>query len=81
MIVPRSPSPAAHDEFDDLSPEQMREMLRRQRQSSGTIKSEVKRERRDDEVETESDDGSDGFEIVNPPKRQRLVEEVDLTGD
>jgi hypothetical protein len=82
MVIPRSPSPGPleHRPIEQLTPEQMRELLRRQRANVGPSKWEVKRERRD--VDDDEEDESDGLEVVHPPpKRQRVIETVDLTSD
>ncbi|KAF2100645.1 hypothetical protein NA57DRAFT_54723 [Rhizodiscina lignyota] len=60
-IVPRSESPERLEErdIDDLSLEEARELLRRERESNGALKKvkrEAKRERIDDDSETTTDD-------------------------
>ncbi|RMY79831.1 hypothetical protein D0864_08916 [Hortaea werneckii] len=90
-ILPRSPSPVPLEDRDieDLNPEEMRELLRRQQRqrksSEAPIKREIKRERM--EFEDEDDDGDD-VEIVDQPEKKRRLdvdnagtEVVDLCGD
>ncbi|KAF2418229.1 hypothetical protein EJ08DRAFT_683937 [Tothia fuscella] len=85
MIIPRSPTPVPLEEraVDELTPEEMRELLVRQRKREARdqlarvrIKSEFKRERKD----TTSDDD---VEVLQQPPRKRIkaAETIDLTGD
>lgn len=86
MVIPRKPSPVPLEERprDSLTREELLELLAR-REAEGALKVEemkrVKRER----VEQASNAGlndDDELEMVDPPpKRQRVVETVDLTSD
>ena len=90
-ILPRSPSPIPLEDrnIEDLNPEEMRELLRRQQRQRDSseipIKREIKRERI--EFEDDDDDGDD-VEIVDQPEKKRRLdvddagtEVVDLCGD
>jgi hypothetical protein len=97
LIIPRSPSPVPLEErdVDTLSPQEMRELLRSQREREAAariVKSErgVKRERGRDRSSTvggAEDDDDDGEVSFVSAKRRRLpvtlnedgVETVDLT--
>ncbi|RMY53725.1 hypothetical protein D0865_05106 [Hortaea werneckii] len=90
-ILPRSPSPIPLEDrnIEDLNPEEMRELLRRQQRqresSEVAIKREIKRERI--EFEDDDDDGDDVEIVDRPEKKPRLdvddagTEVVDLCGD
>ncbi|EME45426.1 hypothetical protein DOTSEDRAFT_71220 [Dothistroma septosporum NZE10] len=94
-VIPRSPSPTSLEERDpdDLSPEEMRELLRRMREREAyTVR--VKREGEKCERRARSttgidrgDDDDDDFEITTGPAKRRHtsndsgVEVVDLTED
>ncbi|KAE9969442.1 hypothetical protein BLS_005353 [Venturia inaequalis] len=85
LIVPRSESPVPLENrlVDDLSREEMRELLKRQKQQieeAARIKREgrnnVKRERDGHAVVDVDDD-----ELSTLPAKRRCIETVDLTGD
>lgn len=80
MIIPRSPSPIPLEDRpeEDLSLEEARELIRRQRADMARIKPELKRER----ATNISSVGSDDLTIVErPAKRPRAIESIDLTSD
>jgi len=94
-VIERSPSPAPLEERDleTLSPEEMRELLRRQRlrAQDGPVKQEgqrAKRERSATIISDDDDNDSDGDEVEvtnegNPSKRARAgseIEIIDLSG-
>lgn len=90
MIIPRSPSPTPLDELpdDQLTREQLLERLNNARETAARVKAEgqrIKRERSRTVVggeEDDDEDGSDGIEVVAPPpKRAKVIESIDLTGD
>ncbi|RMX82984.1 hypothetical protein D0869_05652 [Hortaea werneckii] len=92
-ILPRSPSPIPLEDrnIEDLDPEEMRELLRRQQRqresSEVAIKREIKRERSEFEDDDDDDDGDDVEIVDRPEKKPRLdvddpgTEVVDLCGD
>ena len=61
------------------------ELLRRREAADAQVKSEqlrIKRERVEAGTEGEEDDDEDAPEIVEPPpKRQRVIQTIDLTSD
>ncbi|KAF2430696.1 hypothetical protein EJ08DRAFT_697174 [Tothia fuscella] len=88
-IIPRSPSPIPLEDrpIDELNPEEMRELLKRQsellqkrRESDIQLKTEIKRER-DDSSTIQGDDN--GIEVVEErsKKKAKIVETIDLTDD
>lgn len=88
MIIPRSPSPdlpLSQRADEDLTPEQMLARLRELRAAT-TVKIEdkmrIKREMMSQRNAGELSQGSNGAEMIDPPpKQQRVVETIDLTGD
>ncbi|KAL1302742.1 hypothetical protein AAFC00_003094 [Neodothiora populina] len=78
LIIPRSPSPTALEDKDpdDLTLEEARELLRRQRARSPKNKLELKREHT-----TDADSDEDELSIVPAPKRSKVIETIDLTDD
>lgn len=93
MIVPRSPSPVPLEDRprDSLTREELLELLAR-REAERAVKVEgVKRAKRErPEVATSEATGEDDvnggdddeLEVIEPPpKRQRVIETVDLTSD
>jgi hypothetical protein len=88
MIIPRSPDPEADPDEADLSPEELRAALLREKAKNAQIKSElrarIKREKStQNQGSAENDDADeDGVEVVTPPpKRQKVIENIDLTDD
>lgn len=87
-IIPRSPSPVPLEDrpVDDLSPEEMRELLKRQRERDATsrfIKQELKRGRTQSSLEISDDDELSVVE-ERPRKLHRTlneqgIETIDLT--
>ncbi|KAI6867216.1 hypothetical protein KC338_g3268 [Hortaea werneckii] len=90
-ILPRSPSPTPLEDrnIEDLSPEEMRELLRRQQRQRESSKIPIKREIKRERIESEDDDDDgDDVEIVDQPEKKRRLdadaagtEVVDLSGD
>lgn len=83
MIIPRSPTPAALEDRDinDLTPEEMRERLRRLELANTRIKPEPKREVKRERATSISSTDSDELTIIEPPaKRLKNIETIDLTG-
>jgi len=82
-IIPRSPSPVPLEErdVDTLSMEELRELARRTKQemlAMKQIKTEVKRERADDDDAGDEDD----IEIhASRPVKRRMMGAIDLTND
>jgi hypothetical protein len=88
MIIPRSPSPDPEADPDeaDLSPEELRAALLREKAKNAQIKSElrarIKREKSAQNPGSAEDDDEDGVEVITPPpKRQKVIENIDLTND
>lgn len=85
--MPRSPTPVALEERprESLTREELLELLERREAAGSQARSElrqrVKRERAEAGSADAENDDSDGLEVVDPPKRPRVVETVDLTGD
>lgn len=89
MIIPRSPSPAPIEERPDseLTREELLQRLEEARTANARIKAEgqrrIKRERDSGVGTPDDDDEEDGdIEVVNPPpKRPKVIQSIDLTGD
>lgn len=87
MIIPRSPTPVLLEDRtrESLSREELMALLAHVEADNRKIKAEgiarIKRERTS-QRQSDSDSDSDHIEVVQPlPKRQRVIETVDLTGD
>ncbi|KAF2635879.1 hypothetical protein P280DRAFT_473522 [Massarina eburnea CBS 473.64] len=86
MIIPRSPNPIPLEERDieSLSPEEMRELLKRQKERDGAapkVKSEVKRERTGDPSKASTSFvGDDEVSFVSEKRRKRDHVFIDENG-
>lgn len=72
MIIPRSPSPVSPEErdVDTLSPEEMRQVFRRQRQrelAAKTVKRERRRERSRSATAVDENDSGSVFRLSEAP--------------
>jgi hypothetical protein len=72
MIIPRSPSPVSLEErdVDTLSPEEMRQLFRRQRQrelAAKTVKRERSRERSRSATAVDENDSGSVFRLSEAP--------------
>ncbi|KAE9969443.1 hypothetical protein BLS_005354 [Venturia inaequalis] len=85
LIIPRSPSPVPLEDrpLESLTPEEMLELLIRQREQAASLRQEntrIKRERVSSPVTAHEDD--EDLSIVKPtPKRRRIAATVDLIDD
>ncbi|RDI85237.1 hypothetical protein Vi05172_g4774 [Venturia inaequalis] len=85
LIIPRSPSPVPLEDrpLESLTPEEMLELLKRQREQAASLRQEnarIKRERASSPATAHEDD--EDLSIVEPtPKRRRIAATIDLIDD